>query len=131
MDDFHRSNPDWYNLLKGYAKRMRENPTDAESYLWNQLKGKALGVGFKRQCVILDFIADFYCPEREIIIEVDGYYHNYAEQITLDEARTKRLEAKGYRILRFTNEQVMFEIENVIKIIKTNTNDTKSSNTIK
>jgi len=120
MDDFHRSHPDWYLLLKEHAKDMRKYPTDAEAFLWRWLKGKALGVGFKRQCVILDFIADFYCPEKELVIEIDGGYHNNTKQIRWDEARSQQLEEKGYRILRFTNEQVLSDIENVIITIKNN-----------
>lgn len=119
MDDFHRANPDWYPILKEHARRMRNNPTDAEAYLWKQLKAQGLGAAFKRQCVILDFIADFYCPLANLIIEVDGGYHLQEGQHKLDEEREDRLRAKGYNILRFTNEQVLFDIDNVIKDITT------------
>ena len=119
MDDFHRANPDWYPILKEHARRMRNNPTDAEAYLWKQLKAQGLGASFKRQCVILDFIADFYCPSANLIIEVDGGYHLQEEQLKLDEEREDRLRAKGYNTLRFTNEQVLFDIDNVIKDITT------------
>ncbi|MBQ5937034.1 MAG: phosphoribosylamine--glycine ligase [Bacteroidaceae bacterium] len=119
MDDFHRANPDWYPILKEHARRMRNNPTDAEAYLWKQLKAQGLGAAFKRQCVILDFIADFYCPSANLIIEVDGGYHLQEGQHKLDEEREDRLRAKGYNILRFTNEQVLFDIDNVIKDITT------------
>ena len=117
MDDFHRANADWYGLLKEYAKRMRKNPTEAENVLWGQLRNKSLGVKFQRQCVILDFIADFYAPELCLIIEVDGGYHNRPEQMFLDAERTQRLEAKGYNILRFTNEAVLFDTEKVVQQI--------------
>ena len=119
MDDFHRANPDWYPILKEHARRMRNNPTEAEAYLWKQLKAQGLGATFKRQCVILDFIADFYCPSANLIIEVDGGYHLQEGQHKLDEEREDRLRAKGYNILRFTNEQVLFDIDNVIKDITT------------
>jgi len=119
MDDFHRANPDWYPILKEHARRMRNNPTDAEAYFWKQLKAQGLGAAFKRQCVILDFIADFYCPSANLIIEVDGGYHLQEGQHKLDEEREDRLRAKGYNILRFTNEQVLFDIDNVIKDITT------------
>lgn len=120
MDNFYRANPDWYGLLKVHAKRMRDNPTEAEMALWQYLKGKKLGVGFRRQCVILDFIADFYAPDSDMIIEVDGGYHDTDEQIVLDETRTERLKNKGYRIIRFTNEEVLCDIDNVITTIKNN-----------
>ena len=117
MDDFHRANPDWYPLLKEHARRMRNNPTEAETFLWKQLKAQGLGVAFKRQCIILDFIADFYCPSANLIIEVDGGYHLQEEQQQLDKEREERLQAKGYNILRFTNEQVLFDIDKVLKDI--------------
>ena len=118
MNDFHRANPDWYPLLKEHARRMRNNPTEAEDFLWRQLKGKGLNTSFKRQCVILDYIADFYSPSANLIIEVDGGYHQTDEQQTLDEIREEKLKKQGYRILRFTNEQVLFDIDRVLTKIK-------------
>ena len=118
MNDFHRANPDWYPLLKEHARRMRNNPTEAEDFLWRQLKGKGLNTSFKRQCVILDYIADFYSPSANLIIEVDGGYHQRDEQQTLDEIREEKLKKQGYRILRFTNEQVLFDIDRVLTKIK-------------
>ena len=118
MNDFHRANPDRYPLLKEHARRMRNNPTEAEDFLWRQLKGKGLNTSFKRQCVILDYIADFYSPSANLIIEVDGGYHQTDEQQTLDEIREEKLKKQGYRILRFTNEQVLFDIDRVLTKIK-------------
>ena len=96
---------------------MRNNPTEAETFLWKQLKAQGLGVAFKRQCIILDFIADFYSPLANLIIEVDGEYHQAEEQQQLDKEREERLQAKGYNILRFTNEQVLFDTDKVLKDI--------------
>ena len=118
MNDFHRANPDWYPLLKEHARRMRNNPTDAEFFLWKQLKGNGLKTSFKRQCVILDYIADFYSPTSNLIIEVDGGYHKRDEQQKLDEVREKKLKEQGYRLLRFTNEQILFDIDRVLTKIK-------------
>jgi len=118
MEDFHRACPDVYPLLKEYAKRMRKFPTEAEAVLWHNIRNKSLGIEFKRQVVILDYIADFYAPEQQIIIEVDGGYHDVPEQMVLDEARTKRLESVGYNILRFTNEEVLNDIETVLYKIR-------------
>ena len=115
--EFTKANSDVYALLKEHARTMRNNPTDAEAFLWRQIKGKALGVAFKRQCVILDYIADFFCPENNLVIEVDGGYHELPEQMILDEARTRRLEESGYNILRFTNEEVLYDIDSVIQQI--------------
>jgi phosphoribosylamine--glycine ligase len=97
---------------------MRNNPTEAEDFLWRQLKGKGLNTTFKRQCVILDYIADFYSPSANLIIEVDGGYHQTDEQQTQDEIREEKLKKQGYRILRFTNEQVLFDIDRVLTKIK-------------
>lgn len=102
---------------------MRDNPTEAEAALWQLLKGGSLGIGFKRQVVILDYIADFYASKLNLIIEVDGGYHITDEQTPLDESRTKRLEKMGYRILRFTNEEVLFTPEKVIEKIKSYINE--------
>ena len=115
---FHRANADWYRLLKQHASHMRSNPTEAERILWIYLKGKALGVGFKRQCIILDYIADFFCPACNLIIEIDGGYHQMSDQIESDSCRTERLESKGYHMLRFTNEQVLFTIDDVVSQIE-------------
>ena len=114
---FHLACPDRYGLLKEYAKEQRSKPTEAELALWKLLKGKSLGVSVKRQYVILDFIADFYIPEQQLIIEVDGGYHNSLEQTILDESREKRLRNVGYNILRFTNEEVLTDTERVIRDI--------------
>lgn len=116
--DFYKADAAWYGMLKEHAKRMRANPTDAELVLWRHIKGKALGIGFKRQCVILDFIADFLSDEEKLIIEVDGEYHANPEQRERDAYRTQILEEKGYNILRFTNKEVLYDTENVINKIK-------------
>lgn len=116
--DFHRANSDLYPLLKQHAKRMRANPTKAEEVMWQLLKNDSFGVSFKRQCVILDFIADFFAPTLDLIIEIDGEYHNEEEQMILDEARTHRLKNKGYNIIRFTNDEVLCHTEYVIRIIE-------------
>ncbi len=119
MDRFFKtSSPDWYELLKENARKNRENPTEAEYVLWQYLKNKQLGVKFLRQHVVLDYIADFICLEKLLIVEVDGGYHQKLEQQLLDEERTNRLENKGYRIIRYTNEQVLMDTEKVIESIK-------------
>ena len=116
--NIYKANPDWYPILKAHAREMRSNPTEAEAFLWKQLKANGMGVRFKRQCVILDFIVDFYCPDTDLIIEVDGGYHQEEEQYRLDEERTKRLEHIGYHVLRFSNEEVLFETDKVLNDIK-------------
>ena len=116
--DFELADPFQYGLLKSYARENRRNQTEAEEFLWRQLKGKALGVKFKRQLVILNYIADFACLEKSLVIEVDGGYHFSHEQMELDAYRTEELEKLGFRVIRFRNENIILEIEEVLKTIQ-------------
>ena len=101
------------------AKKLRDNQTEAEVFLWTHLgKINISGVRFKRQHPILYFIADFYCHKSKLIIEVDGGYHALPEQYEYDINREAELESLGLKVIRFSNEQVLFDIENTIKIIE-------------
>jgi very-short-patch-repair endonuclease len=108
---------DRYALLKDFAKQNRKNATLAESRLWEQIRNKNLGVEFRRQHIIADFIADFVCLDRMLIIEIDGGYHSERKQIEDDEIRTERLNRLGFQIIRFTNEKVLFDIKCVLQEI--------------
>lgn len=118
-DDFgvHTADPRLYGVLKEFAEENRKNPTESESVLWNALKAKGVGLKFRRQHIIEDFIVDFFCNEKKLTIELDGGYHRVPEQMKKDEERTARLQELGYTELRFTNEQVLCDIDNVIKEI--------------
>ena len=107
-----------YQQLKENARRMRTNPTEAESILWKFLRGKQLGYPFRRQLIINDYIVDFVCLAKKLIIEVDGKYHSTNEQQELDDIRENKLLLEGYRIIRFTNEEVMLNIKQTIECIK-------------
>jgi len=97
------------------AKELRKSMTVAEELLWNRLKNNKLGgLKFRRQHPLDIFIADFYCHQRKLIIEIDGGIHEGAEQKEYDEGRTYSLEVKGFKILRFRNEEVINNIENVL-----------------
>ncbi len=110
-------------VLFEFAKNNRNNLTEAESVLWRFLSNnQRKGFRFKRQHPIKYFIADFYCHSKKIIIEVDGGYHNIPEQYEYDRNRDYELEELGLKILHFTNEQVIFNIENVVKIIDSELN---------
>ena len=111
----HTADPRLYGVLKDFAEENRKNPTEAESVLWNTLKAKGVGLKFRRQHIIEDFIVDFFCNEKKLTIELDGGYHRVPEQMKKDEERTARLQELGYTELRFTNEQVLCDIDNVIK----------------
>ena len=112
------ADPMEYDLLKENARRMRHEPTDAERFLWQYLRGDQLGVNFRRQHIIMDFIADFVCLEQMIVIEVDGGYHRTEEMQKTDLLRDKLLSERGFRTLRFTNEEVLCDIDSVISKIK-------------
>lgn len=105
-------------ILFEFAKQLRLNPTEAEDFLWNQLSAKKLGVRFKRQHPVLYFIADFYCHQAKLIIEVDGGYHQIPEQYEYDTNRDAELESLGLRVIRFTNEQVLLDIDKVLEKIE-------------
>lgn len=114
MIDFRTSSPDRYRILKDFARENRKNMTEAESFLWNSLRNKGLGVKFLRQHIIGDYIVDFVCQETGLIIEVDGGYHSEPCQKEDDDTRTRYLESKGFKVIRFTNEEILFNIESVI-----------------
>ncbi len=106
------------NNLYGYAKDMRINATDAEELLWQNLRGrKVAGLKFRRQHPIDKFIADFYCHEKNLVIELDGGIHDSKEQKEVDKVRTYELNELNITVLRFKNEEVLFDIHNVIKRI--------------
>ena len=112
------SNPDVYSVLKENAHRNRTVLTAAESFLWEHIRRKALGVKFRRQVPIGDYIADFMDTDTKIIIEVDGEYHNTPEQIYYDNLRTDYLNKHGYYVMRFKNEEILGDIRSVTEKIK-------------
>ena len=115
---FKTASPDWYELLKVYARKNRNNPTIAEKVLWQHLRNKALGVKFLRQHIIGDYIVDFVSPESMLIIEVDGAYHSEREQQYNDEVRANVLKRIGFCLLRFSNEEVLHNTQDTLNKIK-------------
>lgn len=107
-----------YPLLKEDACQMRANPTEAENILWKYLRNKQIGYKFRRQQIIDNYIVDFVCLEKQLIIEVDGKYHNVTEQKEYDILREQYLSSQGYTVLRFTNEEITNNIDNTIYSIK-------------
>ncbi len=97
-----------------HAARLRKEATDAERLLWGSLRNRRLtGHKFRFQATIEPFVADFLCVEARLIIEVDGSQHN-AE---VDARRTHFLESRGYRILRFWNNEVLENLDGVLEVI--------------
>ena len=118
--DFKTAYPDSYSTTKQYATENRSQMTDAENILWYKIKQGKLGVSFRRQHIIGDYIVDFICLKQKLIIEIDGGYHQEATQQTEDKTRQNWLESMGYKVLRFTNEDIFHDIESVISIINNN-----------
>lgn len=107
-----------YKVLQERALQHRNYPTQAEAVLWEYLKGNRLGAKFRRQHLIGQYIPDFVCLSKQLIIEVDGGYHFIGDQPTSDEQRTAYLESFGYHVIRFTNEEVLADTQNVLQKIR-------------
>jgi very-short-patch-repair endonuclease len=101
------------------ANALRKEMTEAEQTLWSVIrKRQLLGCKFRRQHPINQFIADFYCHEKKLVVEVDGGYHNEPTQAEYDQQRTYELEKIGIRVLRFSNEEIKDDIEAVLEKIR-------------
>ncbi len=101
-----------------YAELLRKNMTVAERIIWEKLCKNQLGVKFRRQQPVWKFIADFYCHELNLIIEIDGGIHLISENKECDINREETLRELGMEIIRFTNDQVINETDKVIEEIK-------------
>jgi very-short-patch-repair endonuclease len=95
------------------ASVLRSNPTPAEARLWERLRGSALGVRFLRQEPTFGYVPDFVSPEAMLIVEVDGRHHSRGT----DGRRDRNLTHRGYRILRFSNDEVFLDLERVLSIV--------------
>ncbi|MDH4403226.1 MAG: class I tRNA ligase family protein [Flavobacterium sp.] len=116
---FMTANPEIAKQLVSNARENRKNPTEAEDTLWQEVRNYNLGYKIRRRHYVGNFIADFICLEKRLIIEVDGEYHNRSEQIELDEERTLELEQKYlFKVIRFTNNEVINDISTVLSKIK-------------
>ena len=105
--------------LKEYARQLRNNSTKSEIILWQYLKGKKmLGYDFHRQKPIDNYIVDFFCSELMLAIELDGYTHVLEEVQEKDKRKEKRLNELGVSVLRFNDELVLNDIDNVLRAIE-------------
>jgi len=106
-----------WEKLKPIAKEMRRKPTEAERKLWQRLRRHGLqGYKFRHQHTIDRYIVDFCCPDIKLVIEVDGPIHRY--QVEEDKERQRYLEDKHYKVIRFSNDEVLNDLDNVLKKIK-------------
>ena len=110
---------DQWKYSSDLAKYNRQHQTAAEEKLWNELRNRKLaGFKFRRQHPIEAYIPDFVCLEKKLVVEVDGGYHDNDEQMKIDELRTKTLAKNNFHLVRFTNEQVLYNTEWVLEEIK-------------
>ncbi len=96
------------------AKRMRKALTDAELKLWNALRAhRLMGLSFRRPLPIAGYIVDFACPSHRLIVELDGSQHAEKPNADYDAIRTRRLESAGWTVIRFWNDDILRDIDNV------------------
>ena len=106
------------SILKERRKELRQNSTEAECILWRYLKNSRLGFKFNRQFGIENYIVDFCCRSLKVIIEVDGPIHKQEDIAEHDQIRSDVLKNFGYKIVRFTNDEVLNNADLVLKKIK-------------
>lgn len=112
---FHDAN----SKLFEFSKALKRNQTEAEEIIWQCLRNrKIMNFKFRRQHPIHQYIADFYCHEAKLIIEIDGGIHNNPENQEYDQNRTDELMKIGITVIRFTNQEVNNNLDEVINIIK-------------
>ena len=101
-----------------YARELRHRTTEAEQKLWSLLRNRQLkGKKFRRQHAIANYVADFYCNESKLVIELDGNFHTEAETKEYDKSRTNLLNELGITVLRFWNEEVIKDPGKVLEKI--------------
>ena len=105
--------------LYQYGRELRQESTEAEKLLWEELRNrKLIGLKFRRQHPLDKFIVDFYCNEKKIVLELDGGVHNEKINKEYDEARTAMLAGLNIIVLRFKNEEVINDMQGVLKKIR-------------
>jgi very-short-patch-repair endonuclease len=106
------------SIRRAAAKRLRANTTPHERILWRTLKEMpAFGTHFRRQAPIGPYVVDFFCPARQLIIELDGGHHGEADNAEKDRERQAWLEHEGYRVIRFWNSELTADLEAVLERI--------------
>lgn len=107
--------------LKKYSQELRKDMTDAERLLWSRLRGKQLkGLQVYRQRIIGNHIVDFYCPKAKLVVEVDGGQHYNEKETEKDRIRDGYLNEKGLNVLRFSDSEVLKDIDSVLASIYEN-----------
>ncbi|OGD78761.1 hypothetical protein A2368_04295 [Candidatus Collierbacteria bacterium RIFOXYB1_FULL_49_13] len=119
MDDVTRVNN--LKLMKLRRQELRKNQTMVEQLLWSRLRRSQMGYKFKRQFSIGPYVVDFYCPGKKLAVELDGGQHIDRKQY--DEYRSEYFSTMGIRVIRYWNNQVTQEIDNVIDDIQRHLED--------
>lgn len=116
VQQFH-ADPMLYGKLKEYSLRYRKDCTLAEQILWDKLRSKKEGYKFRRQHIVDTYIVDFVCLQKGLIIELDGKHHMLPDMQLNDAERTRMLGEAGYYVIRFSNDDIVYDIENSLKKI--------------
>ena len=104
--------------LKEYSRKLCRNMTDAEKLLWSKLRGRQVkGLQFNRQKPIGNYIVDFYCRKAKLVIEVDGSQHYQKDGKEKDKVRDAYMSQLGLRVLRFSDRDVLVNIDGVFEVI--------------
>jgi len=107
--------------LKRFSQELRKNMTDAERLVWSRLRRKQLkGFQVYRQRIIGNYIVDFYCPKAKLVIELDGGQHFTEEGLKKDAVRDIWINSQGFTVLRFSDEEVLSDLDGVIEKIYEN-----------
>lgn len=105
------ANPYTYRYIKPLRDSLKKVPTEAEKIMWEKLRNKQTGFKIRRQHIIDSYITDFVCLSKKVVIEIDGDIH--LTQIQEDKDRTEKLNELGYRVIRFSNDEVVKNAEKV------------------
>jgi len=122
--EYYTANPYVYAHIKDARKDLIKNPTCAEHILWDYLRNRKTGYKIRRQHVIDKYVVDFVCLSKKLVIEIDGGIH--LQQKEQDELRTQDLNCIGYKVIRFTNEEVYDNAELIALKIKEELDNIKS-----
>jgi len=113
--NFLKNNP----VLKDRRRELRRNQTDAERAFWAKVRNKQFfGMKFFRQYSFGSYILDFYCPEKKLVVELDGGQHNQPEDREYDAVRTNYLNAHGVEVVRFWNNEVLGNMDGVLACLE-------------
>ena len=108
-----------FQYVTDLARKMRKEPTHEEAILWEVVRNRKLGVKFRIQHPLGRYIADLYCHEKRLVIEIDGKIHEISDIVEYDKIRQMEIESRGLRVIRIRNEEIMKDLNEVIgKILK-------------